>query len=344
MPLIKSAALSLGLVTAIFAAFSSSTNYRLNSYGVGPGGTSNSGSTTYKLQGSAGEQANGSTNDGTNYAKNGSIQTEQLNVPPAPTLSNGSGTYYNKLNVIVSAGGNPADTTFSVAVATGSCNNSPLYVQASGALGATQVYQTYSTWYNSGNGTFITGLANSTTYYVNAAAKQGLFTNTEFGACASAATVSTSTTFSVAPNTITLSNLLPGSVITSSNLTIGFATNGAAGGAVYVSGAHSGLLSNLQSHTIAAYTGNLATPSEGFGIQATNPAQTSGGPLTTVSPYNGTGNTVGTESTVPAQILSTVDPIVGGSAYANFQAKASTATPASADYQETLTFIAAGNF
>ena len=319
-------ALSVGLVTAIFAAFSSSTNFQLNSYGVGPGGTNSTSSTTYKLQGSVGEQANGSTAGSTKTANNGSIQTEQINVPPAPTLSNGSGTYYNKLNFIITNSSDPSDATFAVAVSTGSCNNSPLYVQSDGTLGATQVYRTYTAW-GGGSGSFIVGLANSTTYYVNVAAQQGLFTNTEFGACANAATVSTTTTFSISPNSLTLSNLLAGSVITSSNLAISFATNGASGGAVYVSGANSGLLSSLQSHTIAALTGNLVAQSEGSGVQATGPTQTSGGPLVTVSPYNGSSNTVGIESPAPAQILSTTAPIVGGSANANFQAKASTITP-----------------
>jgi len=339
----KSAVLALGLVTAIFAAFSSSPSYQLNSYGIGPGGSSNSTSTTYHLQATVGEQANGSTAGSTKTANNGSVQTEQLNVPPAPTLSNGSNTYYNKLNVIVSTGGNPSDTAFAIRVATGSCNNSPLYVQASGTLGASPVYQTYSSW-GSGSGSYMTGLAVSTTYYVNVAAKQGLFTNTEFGACASAATVSPSTTFSISPNTITLSNLLPGSVITSSNLSINFATNGNSGGTVYVSGANSGLLSNHVSHTIAAITGNLTLQTEGFGVQATGATETSGGPLTTVSPYSSSGSTVGAETTAPSTILTSTTPLVGGFANANFQAKASVTTPASNDYQEVLTFIAAGNF
>jgi len=344
MALIKFTVMSISFITAVFASFSSSTSYQLNNYSVGPGATNSASSTTYKLQGSAGEQANGSTAGSTKTANNGSIQTEQLNVPPAPTLSNGSSTYYNKLNVIVNAGGNPSGTTFAVATSTTVGFISTSYVQADGTLNSTPVYQTYATWYNSGSGTFMTGLASNTTYYVKVAAKQGQFTNTEYGAAASTATVSQSMTFSVSPSTISLGNLLPGSVVTSSNLSFTFTTDGASGGSVYVSGTSSGLYSTNQNHLISAFTGNLAGQSEGFGVQAANPGQSSGGPLTTVSPFNGTSNTVGAESTVPQQMLKTTTSINSGTANANVQAISSGSTAPGTDYQETLTFIAAGSF
>src|SRR5262249_37961976 len=83
----------------VVAAFSSSTTYQLNSYGIGPGGSSNASSSTYHLQASVGEQANGSASGTTDTSQNGSIGAEQINVPGAPTLDNGSGTYYNKLKI-----------------------------------------------------------------------------------------------------------------------------------------------------------------------------------------------------------------------------------------------------
>jgi hypothetical protein len=331
---------TLGL--SFFAAFSASTSYKLNNYSIGPGGTNNAASTTYNLQGSVGEQANGSTASVTYTAQNGSIQTEQINVPLAPTLSNGSNTYYNMLNCIINTGNDPTDTTYALAVST---NNfaSASYVQADGTLGSSAVYQSYTAWGGAG-GTAIIGLTSSTSYEVEVAAKEGQFTNTEYGPYATAATVSPSITFSVSPSTSSLGNLLPGSVITSSNLSFTFATNAANGGNVYVSGQNTGLLSSRTGHTIAAYTGNLAGQTEGFGVQATNPTQTSGGPLSTVSPFNGSSNTVGAESTVPQQMLTASAPIVGGTANANMQAKASNITPASNDYQEVLTFIASASF
>jgi hypothetical protein len=336
---------NFGVGVFVFAAFSSSGSYDLKSYSVGPAGTNSSSSSTYKLQGSAGEQANGSSSSATRTGGNGSIQTEQLNIPSAPTLGNGSGTYYNKLQFTVNTSGNPADTTYAVAVTTDPAFLTGVkYVQADGTLGASAVYQSYITWGGAG-GSVMTGLSPGTTYYVKAAAKEGMFTNTELSVTASSlATVSPSITFSVSPNSLTLSNLLPGSVITSSNVSFALTTNGLSGGGVYVSGLNTGLHSTLSSHTLAAFSGNLSLQPEGFGVQATNPAQSSGGPLSTVSPFNGSGNTVGAESTTPQAMLSTTNPIVSGTANTNLQAKAAATTPASADYTETLTFIAAANF
>ncbi len=337
------AILGLSLLSIFFATFSHGTSYNLQSYSIGPGATNNSSSTTYSLQGSAGEQANGVTSGSTKTANNGSIQTEQLNIPPAPTLSNGSGTYYNQLNFIIATGGNPTDSTFAIAVSTNNFSTTLGYVQADGSINSTQVYQTYTAW-GGGSGSFITGLTPSTTYEVKVAAMQGKFTNTNFGAYATASTVGVSTTFSVSPNSISIGNLLPGTVSTSGNLTFAFTTNANSGGSVYVSGVNVGLLSATQSHTIPAFTGNLAPQSEGFGIQATNASQTSGGPLTLVSPFNGSSNVVGADTTVPSQILTTTTAINGGAANANLQAIASTNTPASIDYLENLTFIAAASF
>ncbi len=335
----------LGAGVAILAAFSSSGTYELNSYSIGPAGTNNTSSSTYKLQGSGGEQANGTSSSSNDTGNNGSIQTEQLNTPLAPSLDNGSGVYYNKLHFVVNNSGEPTDATYAIAVTTDSSFLTNIqYIQADGTLGSSQVYQSYGSW-NGSSGSFVTSLTPGTTYYIKEAAMQGLFTNTGLSKTANnATTANPSITFSVSPNSVTLSNLLPGSVITSSNVTFGLTTNAASGGGVYVSGLNAGLTSTTESYTIPAISGNLASANEGFGVQATGPSQTSGGPLSTVSPFNGSANTVGAESTTPQSMLSTSNPIVGGSAYANLQAKAKSTTPAANDYTEILTFIAAANF
>src|ERR1035441_2575910 len=85
------------ILIVTFAAFSASSSYQLKSYSVGPGGTTGSTSTTYEAQDTVGDQTNGSASSTTYTNGSGSIQTEQLNVPGAPTLSNGSGTYSNML-------------------------------------------------------------------------------------------------------------------------------------------------------------------------------------------------------------------------------------------------------
>ncbi|HEV2403109.1 MAG TPA: hypothetical protein VGS08_02820 [Candidatus Saccharimonadales bacterium] len=339
-----------GVGLLLFATFSTSPNYSLNSYSIGPGSTNSSASTTYKAQAGIGETATNKTSSTTKTGSAGGVQTEQLSVPLAPTLSNSNGgiTFYNKLLVVLNdnAGSSnyPADVSFAIAIWANSIAGSPNYVQASGIVGSSPVYQTYTTWGGS-SGSYITGLNPSTTYYVEVSAKQGLFTTTTLGASQSATTGSPTMTFSISPSSISMGSIVPGASPTiSSNLIFNFATNSASGGSVYISGQNTGLNSPSQGHIIAAYSGNLATQSEGFGVQATNPTQTSGGPLSTVNPFNGTSNTVGAESTSEHQILTTAAAIVGGSANANLQAKSSISTPYSSDYSETLTFVAAGNF
>ena len=328
----------------IFAAFSHSTTYDLNSYSVGPGATNSASSTTYHLQGTVGEQANGTTTGSTLTGNNGSVQTEQLNVPVAPTLSNGSGTYYNQLNCIINTSGEPTDATYAIAVqssADGFASTS--YVQASGALGGSQVYRSYSAW-NSGSGFAITGLISSTTYHVEVAAQQGMFTNTKYGPNASIATVSPTITFSVSPNSASLGTVLPNTITTSSNLSFTYATNGANGGDVYVIGQYTGFHSASNSYTVPAFSGNLTGTSQGFGIQATNPGQSSGGPLSTVAPFTGSGNVVGAESTSLQQIFASSFAITGGTANANVQVKPAASAPTASDYTEVLTFMAAASF
>jgi hypothetical protein len=327
----------------LFASFSSSSTYSLKSYSVGPGGTNSAASSTYQTQSNVGEQSNGSSSSTTYTSHNGAIQAEQLNVPVAPTLSNGSNTYYNMLNFTINTTNEPSDATYAVAVSTTSNFATTNYIQASDLLGSGQVYQACNV---SGWGTSCSdnlgGLAVNTTYYFKVAAMEGKFTNTEFGAVASISTVNPSITFSVSPSSYGFGTFVPNVVVTSTNLSFTFATNAVSGGNVYVSGQNGGFKSSA--HTIAAVSANLATQSEGFGVQGTNPGESSGGPLSVVSPYNGTGNTVGIESSNPANIFTTSNPIVGGIANANVQVKAAYTDPTSGSYQEVLTFVASASF
>jgi hypothetical protein len=335
--------LPIFVLGGFFATFAHSTTYYIQSYSVGAGATNTAHSTTYYIQGSVGEQANGTATDGTNTDNNGSINTEQLNVPGAPTLSNGSSTYYNQLNFIIATSGNPTDTTYAVAVSTNNFTSTLGYVQASGAISGTQFYQSYTAW-GGGSGSFVTGLTPSTTYELRVAAMQGMFTNSNFGAYATASTVADTTTFSVSPNTLNLGSLLPGTVVTSSNLTLDFATTAAQGGNVYVYGANAGLYSANKTYTIFSASTNLTAATSGFGIQVSSASQSYGGPLTIVSPFNGSSHNVGAESTGPADLLSTAAATLSGTATANIQAKSSVTTPTANDYTETLTFVGAGSY
>jgi hypothetical protein len=332
----------LSTTTLFFAAFSSSPSYQLKSYGIGAGGSNNSSSTTYTLQGSLGEQAGNSTT-GTTYSANiSSIQAEQINVPGAPTLSNGSGTFYNQLMCVIDTSNNPSDTAYDIAVLP-SPYSTTYYVQADGTLGATPVWQTNSVWGSSGFQ--IIGLTPSTGYEAKVSAKEGLFTNTEYGPLSGiVSTVAPTISFSVSPNSYSFGSFLPNVITTSSTMSFNFATNGTSGGSVYVNGANNGFKSVAESYTIPAVSGDLSSLSSGIGIQATNPNQTSGGPLTTVSPYNGTSNVVGAEGSTFAQMLTSGAAIGGGTANANVQVKASGTTPTATDYSEVFSFVASAGF
>jgi hypothetical protein len=345
---------SIGTALAIFASFSSSTHYNLNSYSVGPAGTSNSHSTTYYTQSTGGELSTNGTSSTHYIGTGGQVQTEQLAVPQVPTLGNGSNTYYNQLLATLNdnAGTNsyPADVTFSIAVSTTNCFTSSCiagagvqYVQTGGTLGSSQFYQTYSAW-GSTSGTSITGLTPSTTYYVAVAAKQGSFTNTEYGASATIATVAPSITYSVSPGSLNLGNLLPGSIVTSGTVTFGLTTNGAYGANILDTGKNGGLYSVVNNYTIPALSGSLSSSAHGFGLQGLTATESSGGPLTIDSPYNVSGNNVGTETTGFAPVFTTTGPIVSGSATLDMLAKASSTDPASTGYQEVMNFVAAASF
>jgi len=341
----------------VFAAFSSSPSYGLNSYSVGPVGTSNSHSATYYSQ-TTGGAVGGNNGSSTHYTGTSSnVQTEQLAVPQAPTVSNGGGTYTTYLQATLNnnAGTSnyPTDTTFAIGVSTTNCFTSACvqsgavqFVQTGGTLNTSQYYQSYTSWGGS-SGVSVTGLTPGTTYYFAVAAKEGTFTNTEYGASTSCATASSYITYSLSPNSLSLTGMLPGTVTTSSTVTFNLATNAAYGATIYDSGLHGGLYSTSKSDTIPAATTNLATATHGFGLQGLSTSQTTGGPLSINSSpvaYNGTGNNVGTESTTIVPIFSTSAALTGGTATMNVQAKPSTSDPASNDYAETLTFIAAGSF
>lgn len=335
----------MGLLIGLnFAAFSSSSNYQLRSYGLNSGGTNSASSSTYSLQAGTGEIAGSETGGPTYKIRSGSIETQQSNVPGAPTLSNGGGTFTNKLNFIINTSSNPSDTTYVVAVSTTSNFTVTNYVQADGTLAGTQVFQTYAQW-GSGSGTDAIGLTSGTTYYFKVAAMQGKFTATGFGPSANASTASAaSLSFSLTPNTLNMGSLTPGSVINSpSDISFTFSTSASFGGSIYMSGSNTGLTSATAGNyniTIAGASGNLTSLSEGFGLQGL----TASSPLAIDVPYDGTSNTVGAVYTTFKPVFSATSSVSSGTATARIKAKASSITPAASDYTNTLTFIAAASY
>ena len=326
----------------IFAAAPASSHYMLKDYGVNSGGSNSTSSSTYSAQGTSGEITGGSTTGPTYTTKTGSTQAGQADVPPAPTLSNGSGAYFNKLNFTINVGSNPTDATYAVAVSTTSDFASTSYVQTDGTLGASQVYRAYSAW-GSGSGSLATGLNTGTTYYFKVSAMQGKFTASAFGPSANIATSTPALSFSLTPSTINLGTLTAGSIITNTSISFTFTTNAPNGGTIYMAGSATGLLSASNSNytiQVSPPSGDLSSLNEGFGYQALSASA----PLTIQSPYNGTSNTVGSIYTSFQPVYTAATAVNSGTATGAVMAKAKVSTPAGTDYSDVLTFVAAASY
>lgn len=248
--------MKLGLSTMVlgsvlFAAMPASS-YELHNYGFGSGGTSNSSSTNYSLNATTGEVGNTESSSATYKARSGNNNSQQADVPIAPTFTNPA-SYYNKLRFIIAPGSNPSDTKFSIAISTDNFATTQ-YIQDDNTIRATkgiEDYQTYAAW-GGATGQLVTGLAPSTTYYIKVNSFQGKFTETEYGPVATAATITQSITFDIdvsatdsetaPPYATSFGSLLPATVTTApEKLWIDLTTNAESGAKVYVRSANGGL-------------------------------------------------------------------------------------------------------
>jgi hypothetical protein len=339
--------------SGVFAASPASTNFMIEEYGFGSGGVASASSTNFLLYGLTGEVETGSPSSTNFIALPGLTFTLQPNIP-APTVTNPS-NYYNKLNVVVSDGGYPTDTTYAIQVASnsGSFTQDVYYVQADHTLGLSPVWQTYSSW-GSGSGFTLIGLYPGTTYYVRTAAKRGVYQQGPWSPTASAATSISTFTFSlqttsqvVPPFSVNIGNLTPGAVTTSSDkVTATISTNATGGGLVYVYGTNNGLKSTYAgNYTITSNSNDLSAALEGYGARGTTVTQSAGGPMQLISPYNGSSDNVGIIDTAKRTLAdSSSQPITSGQVSFELKAKAKQTTPSATDYSDTLTVIATGSF
>jgi hypothetical protein len=350
--------LLVGLV-AIFGPTSAlagpvSTNFELKEFNYGSGGTEDSDSTNYSLFGVVGEVDLGDLTGSTYRLKAGLIETIQAPIVAAPTLGNGSNTYYNKLSLSFSAGGNPTDSQFLIAVSTDDFGSDIRYIQANQTLGSSQVWQTFSSW-NSGSFNII-GLSPGTTYYVKIASRQGNYTQSPYSGTSSQTTATPTLTFDIdiastdtnsdPPFEMDIGDLIATTVVTASNkVWVDLETNGTSGGSIYVYGTNGGLLSTTVAKTITSSTADLASIPEGYGARYNNVAQTSGGPIQPVTPYDGVSDNVGVLDSTKRIIFDSNNlPVVAGRASFLLKAKASAVTEAAPDYSDTLTVLATANY
>ncbi|HSW78658.1 MAG TPA: hypothetical protein VLF88_01405 [Candidatus Babeliales bacterium] len=350
-----SAFLSSVLAGSIFfAALPATNNYQLNSYGFGSGGTANSNTSNYSLEGISGEVSSQPTSTSNYSALPGFVQTQQANEPKV-TLTNPS-NYYDKLKFVIDEQGNPADALYALQISTtsdfSSGNN---YVKSDNTIGPTLTladYQTYSAW-GGASGANVIGLSSATTYYLRAKATQGQFTESGYGPGSSSSTVGQSISFclytgancAAGGNSVAFGNLLPATEADSpNNIGVDFATNADFGGNVYVYSLNGGLRSSAASYTITSATADLSSASEGFGAQIASASQSSGGPFSKVSPYDGAGNNVGGLSMNINTIFTSSAPLSGGSGAIQLKVRPSNTTPEATDYSDVITVIAAAAF
>jgi hypothetical protein len=341
------------VVPGAWASLPSTSNYQLNSYGLGSGGTANSTTSTYALEGISGETSGSASSTATYSLKPGFVETQQAQVPTV-TLTNPS-NYYDKLKFVLSQQNNPSDALYALQISTSSNFASNInYVKSDNTIGATLAltdYQTYTAW-GGASGTTIIGLSSTTTYYIRAKATQGKFTESGYGPSSNAATIGQQMSFCLytvscgSASSVSFSGVVANSIASgSSTIKTYFDTNANSGGKMYVYSANGGLKSTHASNYTIGLSGNqvnLSSASEGFGAQSTA-TQTSGS-LLPVFPYDGTPNTVGKLNTTISEIFTTSGPLVGGLGTTTLMLLTSSSTPSASDYADTLTFIAAAAF
>jgi len=330
------------LFISLLAAVPTSANYTLKNYDFGSGANRGS-STNYVLQGEAGSRGGNLTS--TNYGLPVGIQASSTAATPtAPTLTNNN--TYDRLHLVLNVGSLPTDTKYLIAISSDNFITTN-YVQLDNTTGASvgvANYQTYAAW-GGASGFDILGLNSSTTYKVKLAALQGSATGSAFGPTASATTQAPSVTFAVQtsltstpPFSVGFTSLPAGAVTAgAATVTTTITTNALYGGSLLLADKNSGLTSSSASFTLASTTADLGVVSSGYGAQVTSTTQSSGGPITSASPYNGAGNSVGGLSTTWQPFATWNSAVTNGSATLALAAKSTTLTPAASDYADIMT-------
>lgn len=341
---------SLISVTLIgfFATVPTSTNYTLKAFDFGNGG-GNTSSTSFGLNGITNGQSGNTVTSTAYLAQPGLAGTVNANVPPAPTFTNPSNNY-DRLKIVLATGNNPTSTKYVIAISSDNFVTTN-YVKSDNTIGPSfsiANYQTYVLW-GGASGTTILGLQPNTAYKVKVKALNGNFSETAYGPTATASTVNPSITFAVStsltgmpPFSASFTSLPPGSVFdANADPILSLTTNAVFGGKIYINDANNGLKSNAASYTITSATADLSLAAKGYGAQVVSTGQSSGGPINSVSPYDGSANNIGVLSTVMQPIASTASPITGGNVTVRLKAKTDITVPSANDYIDTLTFTAA---
>jgi hypothetical protein len=319
----------------------SSSNYKLQNYSFGAGGTTNSTSSNYGLNGIAGEVEFGQPGSSNYKVGSGLTYMMKANVPGAPTLSTPN-TNYDRILFVLNTGSNPSDTTFALQISTSSDFSTGVnYIKQDGTVGATLAttdFKTYTNW-GGASGTYVTGLTSNTTYYIRAKAKQGDFTESEYGPSASITTQNPALTFTINNPAITFNNLNGGNSYTDSSQsdTLTTTTNSNNGFIVY--GRETQTLTSTQGNTISDYTSPNSAPTSWSGIgfgYTTNDSTLSGtggvNRFTNGTAYAGFGT-----SAPGDPVDDSTGPVSGDVATLSYRVTATSSTPAGT-YKNTIIY------
>lgn len=341
--------------TGVFFLFALpfSSTYELHDYGFGSGGNGVGDSSTHTLSTLTGELSGVGITSPSYNINPGLTFARQANVPGAPTFVNDA-DYYNKLKFTLNTGNNPTDTLFAIAISTDNFTTTN-FIQTDNTIGASAAYQTYTAW-GGASGAYVIGLQTNTIYKIKVKAIQTKYNESAYSVESTASTnvpslsydldISSTDSETSPPYIVSFGTLSVGSVTTASaKIWVDLNTNAESGAFVYIYNSSAGLYSSNANYTITSNSTNLASVSEGYGLQIVSATQASGGPLLSVAPYNGAAENVGIIDTSTRNIFTSSSlPITNGRGSVYVKAKASTTTPSAADYSSTLTMIASATF
>ena len=282
--------LAFGLLVYVFiglfppvaeATNPSSTNFKIQEYNFGSGGTASASSSNFSMFGIAGQVEFGRPFSANFKAGTGLTYTMKASVSAAPTFTNPSNNY-DRLKFTLTTGNNPSDYKYAIAISTDNFATDTRYIKSDNTIGTTLTnadFQTYTTW-GGASGAYVTGLIQNTTYTIKVETRQGSYTEAEYGPTAQAATTTPSLTFSVNSSTLTFNNLNSGNAYTDSTKSTIVTTSTNAYNGYVVNARSTGPLTASGFGTIADYGSPNSTPTiwagTGFGY-TTNDSSLTGG-------------------------------------------------------------------
>ena len=330
------------LITAtVYADLPSSSNYKIQNYSFGAGGTTNSTSSNYGLNGIAGEVEFGNPGSASYQMGSGLTYMLKANVPGAPTLSTPNNNY-DRILFVLNTSSNPTDTTYALQISTSSDFSTGVnYIKQDGTVGSSLSiadYLTYAGW-GGASGTYVTGLTSNTTYYIRAKARQGDFTESEYGPSASITTNNPALTFTLDKAALTFNNLNGGNSYTDATQsdTVTTTTNANNGYTVY--GRETQALTSDEGNTISDYGSPNSAPTSwsGIGFGYTTSDTTLGG-TGGANRFNSGTNYAGFGTTAPGDpVDDNTGPVNNDTTTLSYRITATSSTPAGT-YRNTIIY------